>query len=105
MIDIESVRHQFEQKYPRPARVNWSNRLQKYGSNDLTFTCVQVYLARWEAWLACRESLVVELPGLTGLDSSFVADGIQKIREDNRYNQAISDCRKAIEDQSLKVAP
>lgn len=63
MSNIENEsRAQFEAMFPRPSSVNWSERLQRYGSNDMTFTCVQVFLARWEAWQASRQALVIELP-------------------------------------------
>lgn len=62
------------------------------------------FFALW-AWQASRAAIEVELPSLSGMDSSFVADGIQKTREHNRYNAAVKDCRKAIESLGLKVKP
>lgn len=56
-----------------------------------------------EIWQASRAAIEIELPKLSGLNSSFVADGIQVTREHNRYNAGVDDCRKAIKAAGLKV--
>ena len=59
--------------------------------------------AFWNCWQSSREALVIELPSFSGMNSSFVADGIQKTREHNRYNEAVNGCRKAIHATGVKT--
>jgi hypothetical protein len=59
---------------------------------------------RWSlAWQASRAALVVELPGLTGLDQQFTGTPISEIRAHNHYNKAISLCRTAIQSAGVSV--
>ncbi|MNJ22755.1 hypothetical protein D3C77_171290 [compost metagenome] len=57
----------------------------------------------WVFWQASRESVVVELPPkISGHNTS--ANGWVR-PEAEHYDEAIDDCRQAIEAQGLKVAP
>lgn len=62
------------------------------------------------AWCAFNDALdavEIQLPGLIGLDQPFTGTPISEIRAHNHYNQALDDCRAAIEQTGLglKVLP
>ena len=99
-MDIEKMRDDFEQAIAIEAGEQLVT-IQLSRKDDSYSTSVLIYA--WWAWQKSRESLVIELPGLSGMNSSFVADGIQKTREHNRYNDAVKDCRKAIRASGVKT--
>lgn len=65
---------------------------------------VGIEKARW-IWQASRQALVVELPAkISHLPHSQVANGIV-LPEAEQYDEAIDDCRAAIEAAGLRVKP
>lgn len=57
----------------------------------------------WQAWQASRQALVVELPAkISHLPHSQVADGFV-LPEAEQYDEAIDDCREAIEAAGVRV--
>ncbi|WP_049818736.1 hypothetical protein [Pseudomonas taiwanensis] len=58
--------------------------------------------ALW-AWEASREAVVVELP--PKISAHNISEGGFVRPEAEHYDEAIDDCREAIEAQGLKVAP
>lgn len=100
-MNDDNVRSEFEKKHPLPAGMVWDpDRQQYFGHAEFW-----LYSDRLSTWIQSRQAIEIELPPLSGMNSSFVADGIQKTREHNRYNAAVKDCRKAIEAAGLKVKP
>jgi len=57
----------------------------------------------WWAWQASREAVVVELP--PKISAHNTSEGGFVRPEAEHYDEAIDDCREAIEAQGLKVAP
>lgn len=105
-MSTDKVRSEFESRFPVPLGIAWNDgAYHLFNQRTCTKLSHRFYLGCWESWQASREALVIELPPLSGMNSSFVADGIQKTREHNRYNAAVKDCRKAIESAGLKVKP
>ncbi|QXI45124.1 hypothetical protein HU734_010305 [Pseudomonas wayambapalatensis] len=72
---------------------------EKYNNGDYRNQHVQRY---WLGWQASREAVVVELPEHKD-DSGFQPTAWD--HHDHGFNEAIEECRKAIEAQGLKVAP
>lgn len=70
------------------------------GSNSY----ISVYTkAAWWAWQASREAVVVELPPKISAHNTTEGGFVRP--EAQHYDEAIDDCRAAIEVQGLKVAP
>jgi hypothetical protein len=90
----DRMRKEFEGKFPVPSRVNWSSRLNRYGAKSFDFIEVRIFMARWEAWQASRESLVIELPSDQCIDIHGYSPKATRLY-----------CRKAIEAAGLKVMP
>ena len=59
--------------------------------------------AGWWAWQASREAVVVELPPKISWHNTTEGGFVRP--EAEHYDEAIEDCRSAIEAQGLKVAP
>lgn len=60
----------------------------------------------WLVWQASRQAIEVELPDLVGLTNAEEIDGSAIApREDRAYDQAIDECREAIESCGLRVKP
>jgi hypothetical protein len=57
----------------------------------------------WMAWQASRAAVVVELPNMIGLNQPFTGTPISEIRAHNHFNDAIKQCRKAIESTGIRV--
>lgn len=57
----------------------------------------------WDGWQASREAVVVELP--PKISAHNTSEGGFVRPEAEHYDEAIDDCRAAIEAQGLKVAP
>lgn len=57
----------------------------------------------WQAWQASREAVVVELPPKISWHNTTEGGFVRP--EAEHYDEAIEDCRSAIEAQGLKVAP
>ena len=55
----------------------------------------------WMAWNAALDAVEIQLPSLVGLDQPFTGTPISEIRAHNHYNQALADCRAAIEQTGL----
>jgi hypothetical protein len=55
----------------------------------------------WQAFNAALDAVEIELPGLTGMDKQFTGTPISEIRAHNHYNQAVGQCRAAIESTNL----
>lgn len=92
-MSTEKIREEFEAWYRK-----------RYGERDMSQTLeLAKFRDAFEVWRASRSSIEIQLPPLSGMDSSFVADGIHKTREHNRYNAAVNDCRKSIESLGLKI--
>ena len=96
MRDI--VREQFERTNSR------DHRRQPPKGNNYIDPMAQ---ADWESfqkgWQASREAVVVELP--PKISAHNTAEGGFVRPEAEHYDEAIDDCREAIEAQGLRVAP
>lgn len=57
----------------------------------------------WLGWQASRESMMVELPKMAGLDKLCKDMTMQEIREDNRFNRAIELSRIAIHSAGIRT--
>ena len=79
-------------KYFYPAE-RWSLVPEKYRTQHAEIA--------WWAFNAAMDSICIELPGLIGLDQPFTGTPISEIRAHNHYNQALADCRAAIEQTGL----
>lgn len=55
----------------------------------------------WQAFNAGLDAVEIQFPGLIGLDQPFTGTPISEIRAHNHYNQALDDCRAAIEQTGL----
>lgn len=61
--------------------------------------------AAWQAWQASRQALVVELPAkISHLPHCQVGNGFV-LPEAEQYDEAIDDCREAIEAAGVRVKP
>ncbi|MEA9994561.1 MULTISPECIES: hypothetical protein [unclassified Pseudomonas] len=59
------LREEFEAAFPVPNGMFWNGAFDVYLATDadqLQSVTSMLYRARWEAWKASRESLVIELP-------------------------------------------
>ncbi|QDD91894.1 hypothetical protein [Pseudomonas oryzihabitans] len=60
---------------------------------------------RWDTWQASRQALVVELPAkISHLPHCQVGNGFV-LPEAEQYDEAIDDCRAAIEAAGVRVKP
>ncbi len=57
----------------------------------------------WDGWQASREAVVVELPPKIGAHNTSEGGFVRP--EAEHYDEAIDDCREAIEAQGLRVTP
>lgn len=55
----------------------------------------------WIGFNAALYAVEIQMPGLIGLDQPFTGTPISEIRAHNHYNQALDDCRAAIEQTGL----
>ncbi len=89
-------REQFERHFPWVAdELEW---------NGVRYVDDSVQLS-WVTWQLSRQALVVELPAkISHLPHSQVADGFV-LPEAEQYDEAIDDCREAIEAAGVRVKP
>ena len=97
-------REQFEQTFPVPSNIRWSEEHQSYGfirrkGNDISQ--VHRYRSMWNAWQASRETLLVELPARMNENTQSYERDLANMA----FNEAVDDCREAIETAGLKVKP
>ena len=62
-----------------------------------------VFACAWWAWQASREAVVVELPAKISAHNTTEGGFVRP--EAEHYDEAVDDCREAIEAQGLKVSP
>ncbi|MCQ0168456.1 hypothetical protein DN388_15980 [Pseudomonas sp. S12(2018)] len=73
---------------------------EKYSNGDYRNQHVQRY---WLGWQASREAVVVELPPKISAHNTTEGGFIRP--EAEHYDEAVDDCREAIEAQGLRVKP
>ncbi|MBC2660090.1 hypothetical protein H7A76_32075 [Pseudomonas sp. MSSRFD41] len=96
-MDTNKMREQFEEWLKEV----WPKALTiKYNSGDYRSETVQ---QSWVSWQASREAVVVELPPKISAHNK-TANGYVR-PEAEHYDEAIDDCREAIEAQGLRVKP
>ncbi|HDS1723406.1 hypothetical protein NPS53_07395 [Pseudomonas putida] len=102
MRDIS--REQFEQRYPVPEGCCWNVEQGRYVLFHLKLCTVAKYerfVENWVCWQASRDVVVVELPPKISAHNTTEGGFIRP--EAEHYDEAIEDCREAIEAQGLKV--
>lgn len=104
MRDIR--REQFEARYPVPEGVCWNSEQGRYVLFHIKLCAVAKYerfVEHWVCWQGSREAVVVELP--PKISAHNISEGGFVRPEAEHYDEAIDDCREAIEAAGLKVAP
>lgn len=107
MKNSDKIRAQFEERYPVPSGMRWEPAVGQAG--DYILSCVACcsgdraarYIARWEAWQASREAVMVELPPRKSIDHYCYDQGANCKAEG--HNQCRSQVASAIEAHGLKV--
>lgn len=100
-------REQFEARYPVPEGVQWSPESSRYALVEIstarntgsTIARYEAYVHSWSVWKASREDVVVALPEII----TCVAP--DEIVTRACRNNAINECRTAIESAGLRVSP
>lgn len=93
----DKMREEFEE-WARSRSLDLAYR--NYPGVGQFYECPRTLLAL-EAWQASRESLVVELPACEeGRCDSILEEAAQE-----SYNDALAECRRAIESLGLRVKP
>ncbi|SFQ82596.1 hypothetical protein SAMN03159489_05989 [Pseudomonas sp. NFPP07] len=92
-MDTNKMREQFEQAV---VELYKNSDLHKKPDGTYRNDAIQ---AAWWGWKAYRETLVVELPAERKIRH------LPRIDENQSYNEALENCREAIEAQGLKVKP
>lgn len=93
-MDTNKMREQFEAWHS--GRYGWPLRNYAYYWNGTCYEDEEFQLA-WDSWQASREAVVVELPAERRIRHMPTPD------ENSSYNEALENCREAIEAQGLKV--
>lgn len=99
-----SSREQFEAAFPVPEHVRWDGE-QYLCDSRYQIRAFLTYCDQWDVWQASRQALVVELPAkISHLPHSQVGNGFV-LPEAEQYDEAIDDCREAIEAAGVRVTP
>lgn len=98
MRDIS--REQFQKWHS--TKHGWPTSNYEFYWNDNYYEDEDFQLA-WDAWQASREAVVVELPPKISAHNTSESGWVRP--EAEHYDEAIDDCREAIEFQGLKVTP
>ncbi|CAI8970139.1 hypothetical protein [Pseudomonas soli] len=104
-MDTNKMREQFEKRIHQPAGSYWCEKDRTYRYEDYDTASSQIHECQWQAWIvawqASREAVVVELPPKISAHNTTEGGFIRP--EAEHYDEAIDDCREAIEAQGLKV--
>lgn len=99
-------REQFEQAFPVPSNIRWSEEYQSYGyivRNSPNLTQVHRYRSMWNAWQASRQALTVSLPSqIESKYMEYYPDVEGGCFNDRAY---LFDLEAAIEAAGLRVKP
>jgi len=99
-MDTNKMREQFE-SFGRDV-LDWSDDEFRLASDGKSYYWGATGEA-WVFWQASREAVVVELPPKISTHNTTEGGFVRP--EAEHYDEAIDDCREAIEAQGLKVAP
>lgn len=97
---MTTSREQFEDRYPIPTGVEWSDEEGRYQPIDGKYVAgfsvrqYEAYIGAWGVWKASREDVVVALP-----QGGYFAG------YDNEHMMESRDVREAIESAGLRVSP
>lgn len=96
----DSVREQFEKFALSSEGGLFPGHLAKGEDGEYLNYAAQCY---WLFWQASREAVVVELPAKISAHNTTEGGFVRP--EAEHYDEAVDDCREAIEAQGLKVSP
>ncbi|MCV9917786.1 hypothetical protein OIU19_03190 [Pseudomonas sp. BT-42-2] len=99
---MNNMREQFEAAWRARYPEHGDIALKRSGLDPEDYCNTRVKDAWW-AWQASREAVMVELPPRISAHNTTEGGFVRP--EAEHYDEAIEDCRAAIEAQGLKVAP
>lgn len=104
---MPDMREDFEDRFPIPEGIEWRNTdyfpVQTNNVHEYVALAgvAARYTSMWQAWQASRAALRVELPEKIGPHNMV---GRHVLPEAAGYDDAIDDCREALQQAGIEVA-